>query len=79
VLFPILLDEKHLIIVIPKDLVYQSLDIVRTNEYYLIHPEISKNICERISTPCHSPCFSMRLMAIVVIFEDLVHQFVRTI
>jgi hypothetical protein len=54
-----LLDEKGVIIVIPKDPVYQS---VRTLKY-LIQRAISNYNYEKFSTPSYVPCFFMRMVS----------------
>jgi hypothetical protein len=50
VLFPMILDQKEVIVVDPKNLVYQ----------YLIQKAVSKCNYERISTPCYFPCLCIR-------------------
>jgi hypothetical protein len=51
-----ILDQKEVIVVDPKDFVYRSVDIVRTDEYYLNHRAISNYNCEGFSPQCCFPC-----------------------
>ena len=67
VLFPILLDQKDVIIVDLKNPVYQ----------YLIQKAVSKYNYERISTPCYLPCFGMGMVSSLLIRKTRCINFER--